>query len=69
MNRAKSIFIQLFASVPLILIALPALAGGGGGGSSAGSGGAAAPEPGLLVMCAIVAGTEIGRRVYNKAKQ
>jgi hypothetical protein len=68
MKHTKSILIQLICGLPLLLAAIPALAGGGGGGGGAGSGGAAAPEPGFLTLCAIVAGAELGRRVIKKNK-
>ena len=53
-----------------MLTSLTALAGGGGGGQGAGAGGgASAPEPGFLAMCAVVAGTELGRRIIQRKKQ
>jgi hypothetical protein len=69
MNRAKAILIQVITSVPIVMMALPAFAGGGGGGGGGGGSGTGAPEPSFLAMCAIVAGTELGRRVLKKHRK
>ena len=55
--------------LPVVLTSFSAIAGGGGGGSGAGAGGGtSAPEPGFLAMCAVVAGTELGRRIIKRNK-
>ncbi len=68
MNRIKSLVVHALASAPLLILSLPAFAGGGGGGGGTGGSGTSAPEPAFLTMCAIVAGTELGRRVIKNRK-
>jgi len=68
MKRIKSLLVQAIASAPILMLSLPAFAGGGGGGGGTGGGGTSAPEPAFLTMCAVVAGTELGRRVLKNRK-
>ena len=70
MNTFKSLYIRSMIILPIMLTSLTALAGGGGGSQGAGAGGgASAPEPGFLAMCAVVAGTELGRRIIKRNRQ
>ena len=69
MNRANTILTQVMTSAAVLMLAFPAFAGGGGGGGGGGGPGTGAPEPSFLAMCAIVAGTELGRRVLKSRRK
>ena len=66
MTLIKRGFVFLSVVAPSVLISAVKFAGGGGGGGGGGDGISGAPEPAFWTMCAIVAGTETGRRVIKK---
>lgn len=65
----KSLALRFMVSVPTVLISATALAGGGGGSGGSGSGLVGAPEPAFWTMCAVVAGTEVGRRLIGRVRK
>jgi hypothetical protein len=65
----KSLALRVLVALPTVLTSATALAGGGGGSGGTSSGLIGAPEPAFWTMCAVVAGTECGRRLLRRGRK